>query len=57
VAVPGGALAVAGGAVRARVLRLLEPPSPLPAAARWTALAAAGLLLLLPTALLVLPAV
>jgi hypothetical protein len=57
VAVPGGALAVAGGAVRARVVRLLEPPSPLPAAARWTALTTAGLLLLLPTALLVLPAV
>jgi Zn-dependent protease with chaperone function len=56
-AVPGGALAVAGSAVRARVVRLLEPPSPLPRAARWTALAAAGLLLLLPTALLVLPAV
>jgi Zn-dependent protease with chaperone function len=56
VAVPGGALAVAGGGTRARVLRLIEPPAPLPAPARWTALAAAGLLLLLPTVLLVLPA-
>lgn len=55
-AVPGGALAVAGGATHARVLRLLEPPSPLPAAGRWAALASAALLLLLPTALLVLPA-
>jgi Zn-dependent protease with chaperone function len=56
VALPGGALAVAGGELRARVVRLLEPPSPLPALARWAALAAAGLLLLLPTALLLLPA-
>ena len=56
VPVPGGALAVTGGATRARVMRLLEPPSPLPALARWTALAAACLLLALPTALLVLPA-
>jgi Zn-dependent protease with chaperone function len=56
VTVPGGALAVAGGATRVRVVRLLEPPSPLPVAARWTALASAGLLLLLPTALLLLPA-
>jgi Zn-dependent protease with chaperone function len=55
--VPSGALAVTGGVARVRVLRLLEPPSPLPAAARWTALASAGLLLLLPTALLLLPAV
>ncbi|MGY2129487.1 M48 family metalloprotease [Blastococcus sp. SYSU DS0617] len=55
-AVPGGALAVTGGAVRARVLRLLEPPSPLPAPARPAALLAAVLLLLLPTALLLLPA-
>ncbi len=55
-AVPGGALAVAGGATRERVLRLLAPPSPLPVVARWTALASAGLLLLLPTVLLVLPA-
>jgi Zn-dependent protease with chaperone function len=38
----------------ARVLRLLEPPDPLPSAARWSALVAAGLLLLLPTALLLL---
>jgi len=54
--VPSGALAVAGSATGARVRRLLEPARPLPAAARWTALASAGLLLLLPTALLLLPA-
>jgi Zn-dependent protease with chaperone function len=54
--VPSGALAVTGGVTGARVVRLLEPPSPLPAAARWTALASAGLLLLLPTALLLAPA-
>jgi hypothetical protein len=55
-AVPSGALAVAGGGVRERVVRLLEPPSPLPAWARAAALTAAGLLLLVPTALLLLPA-
>jgi Zn-dependent protease with chaperone function len=54
--VPTGALAISGSVTGARVVRLLEPPAPLPAAARWTALAAAGLLLLLPTALLLLPA-
>jgi Zn-dependent protease with chaperone function len=54
--VPTGALAVTGGGLRARVTRLLEPPRPLPAGARVAALAAAGLLLLLPTALLLLPA-
>jgi Zn-dependent protease with chaperone function len=54
--VPSGALAVTGGAVGARVVRLLEPPCPLPAVARWTALAAATLLLLAPTLLLLLPA-
>lgn len=54
--VPSGALAASGGATGARVVRLLEPPQPLPAAARWIALTAAGLLLLLPTALLLLPA-
>jgi Zn-dependent protease with chaperone function len=54
--VPGGALAVTGGPVRARVVRLLEPPAPLPVAARAAALASAGLLLLVPTALLLLPA-
>jgi len=37
-------------------VRLLEPPAPLPAYARWTALAAAAILLLAPTALLVVPA-
>jgi len=54
--VPRGALAVSGGMTGARVVRLLEPASPLPAAARWAALASAGLLLLLPTALLLVPA-
>jgi Zn-dependent protease with chaperone function len=54
--VPSGALALGGGGIRARVLRLLEPPRPLPAPARWAALVSAGLLLLLPTALLLLPA-
>ena len=54
--VPGGALAVTGGAVRARVVRLLDPPAPLPPAGRIGALLGAGLLLLLPTALLLLPA-
>jgi Zn-dependent protease with chaperone function len=53
-AVPGGALAVSGGAVSARVRRLLEPPRPLPQAVRIATLAAAALLLLLPTALLLL---
>ncbi|MCZ2860090.1 M56 family metallopeptidase [Blastococcus sp. VKM Ac-2987] len=55
--VPTGALAVSGAGVRARVVRLLEPPDPLSPAARWGALAAAVLLLLLPTALLLVPAV
>ncbi|UOY01993.1 M48 family metalloprotease [Blastococcus sp. PRF04-17] len=54
--VPAGALAVTGGELRSRVIRLLEPPRPLPVSARISALAVAGLLLLLPTALLVLPA-
>ncbi len=54
--VPRGALAVTGGGVRARVVRLLEPPSPLPATGRTGALLGAVLLLLLPTALLLLPA-
>ncbi|TFV53228.1 M56 family metallopeptidase [Blastococcus sp. TF02A-35] len=54
--VPSGALAVSGAGVRARVVRLLEPADPLPPAARWSALAAAVLLLLIPTALLLLPA-
>jgi hypothetical protein len=53
---PSGALAVTGGGTGARVVRLLEPPSPLPATARWAALALAGLLLLVPTALLLVPA-
>ena len=55
-AVPSGALAAAGSAVAARVRRLLEPPAPLPAAARAAVLTAAGLLLAVPTALLLLPA-
>jgi Zn-dependent protease with chaperone function len=55
--IPNGALAITGSATGARVVRLLEPPRPLPAAARWAALVSAGLLLLLPTALLLLPAV
>jgi len=56
VGVPSGALAISGSATGARVVRLLQPPRPLPAAARYAALVAAGLLLLLPTALLLLPA-
>ncbi len=55
--VPDGALAVTGSATAARVVRLLEPARPLPAAARWAALLCAGMLLLAPTALLLLPAV
>jgi hypothetical protein len=54
--VPAGALAAGGGAVRARVLRLLQPARPLPAVGRAAALVSAGLLLLAPTALLLLPA-
>jgi Zn-dependent protease with chaperone function len=54
--VPEGALAVTGSATGARVVRLLQPEQPLSPAARWAALLSAGLLLLLPTALLVLPA-
>ncbi|MGY1771092.1 M56 family metallopeptidase [Blastococcus sp. SYSU D00813] len=55
--VPAGALAAAGNAVTARVRRLLEPPAPLPAAVRTLVLAAAALLIAVPTALLLLPAV
>ena len=51
-----GALAVAGAAVRERVVRLLAPPPPLPAAAPVAALGCAGLLLLVPPVLLLLPA-
>ena len=54
--VPDGALAVSGSPTGARVVRLLQPAQPLPPSARWAALLSAGLLLLLPTALLVLPA-
>ncbi|CCH89384.1 membrane protein of unknown function [Modestobacter italicus] len=53
---PDGALAVSGGAVAVRVRRLLAPAAPLPAAARTAALACALALLLVPTVLLVLPA-
>lgn len=55
--VPDGALAVTGSATAARVVRLLEPARPLPVAARCAALLCAGLLLVAPTALLLLPAV
>jgi hypothetical protein len=54
--VPSGALAVTGSALGARVVRLLEPPRPLPPPARWSALAGAALLLLAPTLLLIVPA-
>jgi hypothetical protein len=54
--VPCGALSVAGSAVGARVVRLVHPPAPLPPAARVAALVCAGLLLLAPTVLLLLPA-
>jgi Zn-dependent protease with chaperone function len=56
VGVPDGALAVTGSAAGARVVRLLEPAQPLAPAARWAALLCALLLLLLPTALLLVPA-
>ena len=54
--VPEGALAVSGGAVGVRVRRLLAPPAPLPGAARWAALLCAVALLLVPTVLLLAPA-
>jgi Peptidase family M48 len=64
--VPAGALAVTGGAagggaagggaVAVRVRRLLAPAQPLPVVGRWAALAGALALLLVPTVLLVLPA-
>jgi Zn-dependent protease with chaperone function len=53
---PDGALAVTGGAVAVRVRRLLAPAAPLPAAARWAARACALALLLVPTGLLLAPA-
>jgi Zn-dependent protease with chaperone function len=56
VGVPDGALAISGSPTGARVVRLLEPPRPLSPAARWTALLCAVLLLLLPTVLLLVPA-
>ncbi|MCZ2804992.1 M56 family metallopeptidase [Modestobacter sp. VKM Ac-2983] len=55
--VPDGALAVTGGPVAVRVRRLLAPADPLPARARWAALASAVTLIFLPTLLLLLPAV
>jgi beta-lactamase regulating signal transducer with metallopeptidase domain len=54
---PDGALAVTGGAVAVRVRRLLAPAQPLSAAGRCAALVCALALLLVPTVLLVLPAV
>ncbi|WP_299957282.1 M56 family metallopeptidase [uncultured Modestobacter sp.] len=54
--VPEGALAVSGGPVAVRVRRLLAPADPLPARARWMALVCAVALLLVPTVLLLLPA-
>ena len=54
--VPEGALAVSGGAVAVRVRRLLSPPQPLSAGARWVVLLAAVALLLVPTVLLLVPA-
>ena len=54
--VPAGALAVTGGAVAVRVRRLLAPARPLPVTGRWTALACALALLLVPTVLLLAPA-
>jgi Zn-dependent protease with chaperone function len=56
-AVPNGALAVTGGAVAVRVRRLLAPAEPLPRAGRAGALCSAVALLLVPTVLLLLPAV
>ena len=54
--VPEGALTVAGGPVAVRVRRLLGPADPLPAAGRAGALAGAIALLLVPTALVLVPA-
>lgn len=54
--VPAGALAVDGGSVAVRVRRLLAPARPLSPSARWTARACALALLLVPTVLLVAPA-
>ena len=53
---PRGALAVNGGVLTARVTRLLDPPEPLPRWARPLAVGSAAALLLLPTALLIAPA-
>ncbi|MGY1856880.1 M56 family metallopeptidase [Modestobacter sp. SYSU DS0290] len=54
--VPAGALAVTGGAVAVRVRRLLAPAAPLPRGGRVAAIASALALLLVPTVLLLLPA-
>jgi Zn-dependent protease with chaperone function len=56
-AVPTGALAVTGGAVAVRVRRLLAPARPLSPGARWAARTCALALLLVPTVLLLAPAV
>ncbi|WP_460868891.1 M48 family metalloprotease [Rhodococcus aerolatus] len=55
-AVPSGALAAGAGSAELRVRRLLTPPEPLGVPGRALALAGALALLLVPTALLVLPA-
>jgi len=52
VAVPSGALAIHGGVTATRVARLVDPPRPLPRAAKAAALASALALLLVPTLLL-----
>jgi hypothetical protein len=54
--VPAGALAVTGGAVAVRVRRLLAPARPLSVAGRAAALVCALALLLVPTVLLLAPA-
>lgn len=54
--VPAGALSVAGGAVAVRVRRLLAPARPLSGAARAWAVVCAVALLLVPTVLLIAPA-
>ncbi|MEI4271523.1 M48 family metalloprotease [Klenkia sp. LSe6-5] len=53
---PRGALAAHGGVLTARVTRLLDPPAPLPRWGRPLAVGAAAALLLLPTTLLLVPA-
>lgn len=55
VAAPTGALAIQGGVTATRVVRLVDPPRPLSPAARAGVLGAALALLLVPTALLLVP--